>query len=269
MTHTVTPTIPNAWQSDRYAQHASFVPVMARDLVGWLDPKPGERVLDLGCGDGVLTMDLISAGAEVTGIDASESMIAAARARGIDARLGAAESLDIIGGFDAVFSNAMLHWTRDIDAVLTGVGRALRPGGRFVGEFGGAGNIRAFLAATEAVLVRRGLRFVQPWYFPTAEAFADALTRAGFHVERTSLFARPTPLPAGIVGWIEVFGGPLLAAVPSAERHALMREIEEASTSPLRGEDGSWTMDYVRLRFAATLPGAPAAPDRPHPARRT
>ncbi|MEO8481117.1 MAG: methyltransferase domain-containing protein [Acidobacteriota bacterium] len=256
MTEPVSPTTPNTWRPDRYVQHASFVPALARDLVGWLEPKSGERVLDLGCGDGVLSMDLVRAGADVVGVDASGPMTAAARAKGVDARLGAAESLPFDAEFDAAFSNAMLHWTRDIDAVLSGVYRALRAGGRFVGEFGGAGNIAIFLAATESVMSRRGLPFVQPWYFPTPAAFADALTRAGFRVDRTQHFARPTPLPAGITEWIGVFGGPLLAHIPAAERSRLAQEIEDVLTPTLRRDDGTWTMDYVRLRFQATKPGA-------------
>ena len=254
MTSSVVPTTANAWQPDRYVQNASFVPAMARDLVDWLVPRRGEDILDLGCGDGVLTMELVRAGAKVIGVDASGDMAAAARAKGIDARLAAAEALPFDSEFDAAFSNAMLHWTRDIDAVLAGVFRALRPGGRFVGEFGGAGNNRGFLAATEIVLRRHGHRFTQPWYFPTAEAFSEALTRAGFAVDRTRLFARPTPLPAGIVEWIDTFGGPLLAHVPADRRSDLSKEVEVELTPTHRRDDGTWMMDYVRLRFDAHRP---------------
>lgn len=252
MTSRPAPTTPNAWHPDRYVRHASFVPALARDLVGWLTPHPGERVLDLGCGDGVLTLDLVAAGAEVVGVDASEAMIAAARARGIDARLGAAEDLRFDAEFDAAFSNAMLHWTRDVDAVLAGVSRALRPGGRFVGEFGGAGNIAAFLRATETVLLAHGFPFVQPWYFPTVAGFSGALRRAGFVVDRIQLFPRPTPLPAGIVEWVDTFGGPLLDRIPVADRPRVSRAIEDALSSTHRQGDGTWTMDYVRLRFEAS-----------------
>jgi trans-aconitate methyltransferase len=255
MTQPVVPTTPNTWQADRYLQHAAFVPALARDLVGWLAPQRGERILDLGCGDGVLTMDLVAAGADVIGIDASPSMIAAARARGIDARLCAAERLAFGPEFDAAFSNAMLHWTRDIDAVLAGVFRALRPGGRFIGEFGGAGNIAIFLDATEAVLARRGLAFVQPWYFPTTAEFSESLARAGFAVRRSHHFARPTALPAGIVEWIDVFGGPLLAGVSEAARAEVARDVEHALESRLRQDDGTWMLDYTRLRFDAQKPG--------------
>jgi hypothetical protein len=147
----------------------------------------------------------------------------------------------------------MLHWTRDIDAVLAGVSRALRPGGRFVGEFGGAGNIATFLPAVESALRTRGLPFKQPWYFPTEADFSAALHRAGLAVDRVERFPRPTPLPAGIVGWIETFGGPLLAHVPIAERQDVGVEVEAALAPTHRQHDGTWVMDYVRLRFKATL----------------
>lgn len=253
MTTPVVPTTSNAWESDRYVKHAGFVPALARDLVGWLGPRPGERILDLGCGDGVLTLDLVGAGAHVVGIDASESMIAAARAKGIDARLAAAERLDFDHEFDAAFSNAMLHWTRDVDAVLAGVARALRPGGRFIGEFGGAGNIAVFLRAAEHVLMSRGFAYVQPWYFPTEAQFGAALRRAGFAVDRIELFERPTRLPAGVVEWVATFGDPLLAGIPSADRAPITRAIEDALSSSHRDADGTWVMDYVRLRFEARI----------------
>lgn len=208
------------------------------------------RVLDLGCGDGVLTAQIAAAGAEVVGVDASPAMVAAARARGLDARVAAAEALSFDAEFDAVFSNAMLHWTRDIGAVLRGVRRALRPGGRFVGEFGGAGNIASVLAAASAELAARGLPPLgEPWYFPSAEAFAGELTEAGFDVEAIELFARPTILPHGIVGWLETFDRPLAAFAPDV-RADLARAIEARMAPTARAADGTWTLDYVRLRFA-------------------
>ena len=254
MAREIPPPPTNTWKPNLYVKHASFVPAMARDLVEWLAPKAGERVLDLGCGDGVLTMDLVRAGAHVVGVDLSPAMAQAAQVKGLDVRVGTAETLQFENEFDAVFSNAMLHWTRDVDAVLAGVHRALRPGGRFIGEFGGAGNTAKFLAATAAVLTRRGFPFRQPWYYPTPEAFGTALTHAGFSVDRTRLFDRPTPLAGGIVEWLDTFGEPLLDGMPVSDRPTITQEIEDAAKDALCLADGTWVMDYVRLRFAAHRP---------------
>ncbi len=240
------------WQPARYAAQASFVPALARDLIAWLQPRTGERVLDLGCGTGVLTAEIATAGATVVGVDASPAMVEAARAAGIDAHVADAETLAFDAEFDAVFSNAMLHWTRDIDAVLRGVHRALRPGGRFVAELGGKGNIAAIVGAARAVLDTHGIALpAAPWYFPSLDEMSDALRRAGFHVEPIGLFGRPTPLPGGIVQWLETFGGPLLNRLTPQTRAEVARAIEERLTPTHRGADGVWVADYVRLRFIA------------------
>ena len=130
------------WEPDDYAKNAAFVPALGAPVLALLDPKPGERILDLGCGDGVLTVKLVEAGAEVVGVDASDTMIAVAKARGLDVHVVDGQSLDFEAEFDAVFSNAALHWMLDGEAVARGVFRALKPGGRFVGEMGGHGQCR-------------------------------------------------------------------------------------------------------------------------------
>ncbi len=143
-----------------------------------LDPKPGERILDLGCGDGVLTEKIVAAGAAVVGVDASAEMIDAARRRGLDARVGDGAQLGFAREFDAVFSNAALHWMkRDPDAVIAGVARALKPGGRFAGELGGHGCVAAITVALFAVLARRGASgsLESPWYFPTVADYRARL----------------------------------------------------------------------------------------------
>lgn len=241
-----------AWDAGCYQRHAGFVPALAIDLVDLLEPRPGERILDLGCGDGTLTRALAERGASVLGIDASASMVAAAQRHGVDARLGHAEALDVGAGFDGVFTNAVLHWVRDLDAAIDGVRRALRPGGRFVGEFGGHGNIAAIGAATVAVVERHGYRAASPWYFPTADAYRRRLEHHGFAVATALLFPRMTPLPTGLEGWLETFGDVLLTAVPPEERTTVIREVEEVLRPWLCDEDGHWSADYVRLRFAAT-----------------
>ena len=243
----------NDWQSETYAKNAAFVPALAADLVDLLAPKRGERILDLGCGDGVLTEKIVAAGAVVVGVDLSASMVEAARARGIDAHIGDAERLTFDNAFDAVFSNAVLHWTRDIDAVLAGVSRALRTSGRFVGELGAHGNVASIIAASARALERRGLSPGNPWYFPTAVEFTSALKRHHFTIDQITTFERPTVLPTGVPGWMETFGGPLIRAVDSRDRPVVVREIEEDLAATNRDRDGQWMADYVRLRFVATI----------------
>ena len=196
------------WQADSYQRHTGFVPVLGAAVLELLAPCPGERILDLGCGDGALTEKLVAAGADVVGVDASDSMIAAARARGLDARLGCGQKLEFDGAFDAVFSNAALHWMLDPDAVIAGVHRALRPGGRFVGEFGSHGNVAAITVALLAVLDRRGIdgAAANPWYFPTAEAYRRRLEAGGFEVGSIAPVPRPTPLPTDMEGWLRYHG---------------------------------------------------------------
>jgi SAM-dependent methyltransferase len=240
------------WHPARYAKQASFVPALARDLVSWLRPRPGERVLDLGCGTGVLAAEIAAAGASVVGVDASPAMVEAARAAGVDAHVAHAETLPFDDAFDAVFSNAMLHWTRDIDAVLRGVHRALRSDGRFVAELGGKGNIAGIVDAARVALEAHGVALpAAPWYFPSLDEMSEALRRAGFHVEQIVLFGRPTPLPGGIVDWLETFGDPLLNRLTPQVRTAVARAIETCLAPTHRDADGVWVADYVRLRFIA------------------
>lgn len=254
------PDAGQVWDPVGYAAKARFVSDLGLPVLSLLAPQPGERVLDLGCGDGALTARIAEAGAEVLGIDASPEFVAAARRRGLDVRLMDGHALGFAGTFDAVFSNAALHWMTRPDAVIDGVWRALRPGGRFVGEFGGGDNVATLRRALRQALRRRGVDPDRhdPWYFPGLRDYAALLEAAGFEVVEAALVPRPTPLPAGIDGWLETFAGRFLAAVPPAERPALLAEIREAVRPDLQAADGTWRADYVRLRFAARRP--PSAP---------
>ena len=244
------------WDPERYARNARFVADLGAPLVELLAPRPGEAILDLGCGDGALTEALVAAGAVVVGVDASAEQAAAARARGLDARQADGEALDSEAAFDAVFSNAALHWMRDADAVIAGVWRALRPGGRFVGEMGGAGNVAGITAALLAALERRGLdgRAANPWYFPTEEDYRRRLEARGFEVSSIALIDRPTPLPGALADWLETFAESFLELVPAEERPALAAEVSDALRASHCDAKGRWTADYVRLRFAARKP---------------
>ena len=218
-----------------------------------LAPRPGERILDLGCGDGALTEKLVAAGAEVVAVDASAEQVAAARARGLDARVARGEALPFSSEFDAVFSNAALHWMRDPDAVLVSVHGALRPGGRFVAEMGGAGNVAAIRAALAEAVGRRGIdgRAVDLLFLPTAEEYRARLEAHGFAVGTIALFARPTPLPGELSAWLETFAQSFLRAVPDGDRAGLIEEVSAGLRSRLYEAGRGWVADYVRLRFAA------------------
>jgi len=245
------------WSAEGYARDAAFVPALGAPLIDRLDPRPGERILDLGCGDGALTERLAARGCTVVGIDASPDMVAAAR--GLDARVMSAEALAFAAEFDGVFSNAVLHWIKNADAVLGGVFRALKPAGRFVGEFGGHTNIAAISVALRAILPRYGVDAPTDWYYPTPAEYGDRLTRAGFAVDDIVLVPRPTPLATGLSGWLETFRGALLNALPPDRRQAAKDEMIELLRPSLCDERGQWTADYVRLRFAARKPADGAA----------
>jgi len=242
------------WSPERYERHARFVSDLGTPVVDLLAPRAGERILDLGCGDGALTEKLVALGCDVIGLDASPEQVAGACARGLDCRVGSGEALAFTNEFDAVFSNAALHWMRDADAVIGGVRRALRPGGRFVAEMGGWGCVATIVAALSAALARRGLDAAayDPWFFPTAEDYGRRLERHGFTVDSIELFPRPTPLPGDVVGWLETFAESFTVALPASERPGFLAEVRDALRPKLADAGGKWTADYVRLRFAAT-----------------
>jgi trans-aconitate methyltransferase len=241
------------WDPDRYARNARFVADLGQPVVDLLSPRAGERVLDLGCGDGALTRKLAELGVAVVGVDSSAEQVAAARALGLDARVMSGDALTFEGEFDAVFSNAALHWMLRPAEVILGVWRALRPGGRFVGEMGGHGNVRHIVSALVAALDRRGLDGGAsiPWYFPTPDAYRGLLEGQGFEVQTIALIPRPTPLPGDIAGWLNTFAENFIRRVPAAERPAFLDEVAAALRPTLCDAEGRWTADYVRLRFAA------------------
>lgn len=242
------------WDPDRYARNAGFVAELGAPVVDLAEIVPGERVLDLGCGDGALTVKLKEAGADVLGVDASADQIGAAAARGLDARVMDGHALDFDGEFDLVFSNATLHWlSSNPDRVIAGVARALKPGGRFVAEMGGFGNVGAIRRALHASLAKRRVdaQAYDPWYFPTIGDYASRLERGGLLVTYALLFDRPTRLPGELEDWLDTFGEPFLTPLPAAAHPAVKREVAEAVAGALRHDDGVWYADYVRLRFRA------------------
>jgi trans-aconitate methyltransferase len=242
------------WDAAAYARNARFVADYGREVALLLAARPHERILDLGCGDGALTEHLAEA-ASVVGVDASPELVAAARERGLDARVVDARALTFTNEFDAVFSNAALHWMGPLDAILAGVRRALRPHGRFVGEMGGHGNVASVVTALLAVLGERGIDATQriPWTFPTADEFATLLEQNGFEIDSLELIYRPTLLPTGIEGWLDTFAGSFLEGLEPQERRAVVARVAVLLGPSLRDRSGRWVADYVRLRFSAAV----------------
>ncbi len=255
----IVPIAGQRWSAADYANNAGFVPALGAPVLELLAPRAGERILDLGCGDGVLTRRIADAGAQVVGVDASPELVAAARALGLDARVVDGHALDFDGEFDAVFSNAALHWMREPGKVLAGVHRALRPNGRFVAEMGGHGNVAAVVTAIRAALRLHGQGEPQfRWFFPTADEYAALLQAHGFSVESIALIPRPTPLPTGISGWLQTFAAPLLAHVADAQaRPRILADTEALLATTLGDASGRWIADYVRLRFVARATSHP------------
>lgn len=243
-------TSTSKWNAEDYARVGAFVAELGGAALDLLDPQPGERIVDIGCGDGTLTKKIVHRGANVLGIDNSLEMVRAAHANGIDALVVDASDMHFDTEFDAAFSNAALHWMRDKEAVASGIFRALKSGGRFAGEMGGNGNIKKLREALDEELIIRG--YVPPvdasnWY-ASPEEFASVYETAGFEQVDARLIERPTPIEHGVAEWVTTFRRGWLdrAGVPEEER----TEIGAAVADRV----GSNVADYVRLRFIMRKP---------------
>jgi trans-aconitate methyltransferase len=246
------------WDAELYDARHAFVWGKAKGLVELLAPKPGERILDLGCGTGALTSEIAACVAEVFGVDRSADMIAEARKKFPALRFEVidARELAFAGEFDAVFSNAVLHWIREPERVIAGVEKALRPGGRFVAEFGGQGNIQRLVDGMERACRVVGITQVvtaATWYYPSIAEYAGLLETHGLEVRHAALFARPTKLEDGEKGlenWIHMFASAFLDSVGPDCLEAWIREVER-QTRPELWKGDYWELDYRRLRIAA------------------
>jgi len=244
-----------SWNSDLYEKNARFVTDLGAPVLTLLAPRQGEKILDLGCGDGVLTKRIADLGCEVVGVDSSPDFVASARKRGLHVEEKSAYDMNFRACFDAVFSNAALHWMKDADLVINRVAMALRPQGRFVAEFGGHNCVNTVLTALIAELDVRGHdgQAANPWYFPTTDDYGSRLTAAGFEVPYIALIPRPTPLPGDVMGWLATFAGSFTAVLPAQDRVEYLECVRNRIKPRLCDSNGNWVADYVRLRFEARL----------------
>lgn len=245
------------WDAALYQRSFGFVADYGRSLIEWLDPRPGERILDLGCGTGDLTAEIAARGARVMGLDSSPAMVGEARRRHPELRFDVGDGQAFVAPdvHDAVFSNAALHWMTRPDAVIGRVREALRGGGRFVAEMGTAGNCATIVDAVRTARAEVGVAGEPPavWYFPSPAAQATRLEAGGFQVRWLHCYDRPTPLtdcPDGVADWLRMFGSALLRDVPHGLHERLLARVNEL-TAPALLRDGTWIADYRRLRFIA------------------
>jgi SAM-dependent methyltransferase len=246
------------WDAKLYDDKHSFVWEKAKGVVELLSPKAGERILDLGCGTGRLTAEIAATGADVIGIDLSPEMISEARAqfRDVHFEVVDARHMHFERKFDAVFSNAVLHWITQPELVVQAVARALVPGGRFIAEFGGKRNVSRLLAAINRAYAKFGIEdglANNTWYYPSVAEYSSLLEREGLEVREAKLFDRPTRLEDGEKGlevWIRMFVKFALDRFPAERQQEFLREIEEQARPELF-RNGNWELDYRRLRIAA------------------
>jgi trans-aconitate 2-methyltransferase len=254
--------VSSDWNPLLYQSSHSFVWEYGKGLIELLAPQAGERVLDVGCGTGQLTAEIARAGAEVLGIDNSPAMIEQAHGNFPGLRFEVADVTGMLyrGEFDAVFSNAVLHWVREADAAVGAIARALKSGGRFVAEFGGHGNTRALLEAVYRSMEALGIAEPgkhNPWFYPTIGEYAAVLERQGMEVIFATLFDRPTALEGGergLANWLGMFGARLTAPVPDEQREEFQRLVEQHAAAGLWRE-GKWWVDYRRLRVVGRKAG--------------
>lgn len=248
----------DTWEPTLYDTKLGFNTGFGRDLVALLAPRSGEMILDLGCGTGDLAHQIAESGATVVGIDRSLAMIERARQKYPSIAFVQADGQSFAfrpGTFDAVFSNAALHWMTNAAGVVACVWNALKPGGRFVAEFGGKGNIQAVVNAIATVLGRAGYSVEgrDPWYYPSTGEYATLLEHQGFRVTHAFHFDRPTRLDdgeRGLENWLTMFAGTFFEGIPDSQRAALYASIA-SRLRPLLFHDGAWVIDYVRLRVLA------------------
>src|ERR1700761_325323 len=244
------------WNAELYDDKHSFVFEYGGNVLELLEVKRGERVLDLGCGTGHLTQQIHERGGVVTGIDSSPDMIWRAKEtyQDVDFEVADATDFHFDKPFDAVFSNATLHWIKDADTAIKCIYDSLKPGGRFVAEMGGKGNVKHLVAATAVILKNHGINLpasANPWYFPSLSEYTGKLEAQGFRVTFAAHFDRDTLLQdgrQGVVKWLKMFAPVYFEGIAAAEQEQILNEITDI-LEPDYNKNGEWYADYKRLRF--------------------
>lgn len=245
------------WNAKLYDNSHDFVAKFGEGIFSWLQAQKGENILDLGCGTGDLTPKIQAAGAKVIGVDNSLEMIQAAQAKfsEIDFQQADARNLPFSSSFDAIFSNAVLHWIPEKEKVITSMYQSLKKGGRIVLEFGGKDNIQQMWNALKMVLEKRGYSEnanIYFWYFPSIGAYTTLLEKQGFRVVRAEHFDRPTPLKGanGIKDWFLMFTDNFFSNISATEKEIILEEIQ-STLKPTHFINGQWVADYKRIRVMA------------------
>ncbi len=242
----------NKWNPTIYNKHTAFVSQMAFSVVDLLDPKKGERVLDVGCGEGTLAIEIEKRGAKVIGVDTSKEMIEQSKAKGIEAYVCSATDLPYDKEFDAVFSNAVLHWVKDAKSVVQNIAKVLKNGGHFVCEFGGEGNVYYVVSAMQEVFEKHPEfgEFNNPWYFPSVEEYRRVLELEGFRVEYIENIPRPTPMD-DIANWLDIFANGVTKHLTKEQFEVFKKECREILKESIYSQEEGWVLDYRRLRVRA------------------
>ena len=242
----------NQWNPETYNKHTHFVSALALPVVDLLDPQKEEKILDVGCGEGTLAVEIERRGAQVIGIDMSQEMVDFSQAQGIEAYVGSVTNLPYENKFDAVFSNATLHWVKDSRLAVQNIAKVLKNGGRFVGEFGGEGNVHHLILAIQEVFTDHPEfgTFENPWYFPSVEEYKALLETEGFDVEYIKIIPRPTPME-DIGNWFDIFANGVTSHLSIEQYEVFKKEVIEILKNKLYSEKDGWVLDYKRLRVKA------------------
>ena len=242
----------NKWNPKTYNKHTAFVSQLALPVVDLLDPKKGENILDVGCGEGTLAVEIEKRGAKVIGIDMSQEMVAFSKQKGIEAYVGSVTALPYTNQFDGVFSNAVLHWVKDAKGAVQNIAKVLKVGGRFVCEFGAEGNAYHLVSTMEEVFTNHPEfgDFDNPWYFPSIDIYQELLESEGFTVEYIEIIPRPTPMD-DISNWLDIFANGVTSHLTQEQFEVFKKESTEILKTKIYTEKKGWMLDYKRLRVKA------------------